>query len=94
MQTFLVCGLFTLEIFHLFLKHSLLFNKFNSFNVKMESIYDSPDDVSDNGLFEVGGETSLLFHNISLTGHKNVHFAYCSDMSHRSVLALEIQSFS
>ena len=94
MYTFLVCGLFTLEIFHLSLKHSLLFNKFSSFNVKIESIYDSPNDVSDNGLYQVSGKTSLLIHNINLTGHKNVHIAYCSDMSHRSVLALEIQGFS
>ena len=34
--TSLVFGLFTLEIFHLSLKDSLLFNKFNSFNVNMK----------------------------------------------------------
>ena len=35
-HTFLIFGLFTLEIFHLSLKHSLLFNKLNGFNVNVE----------------------------------------------------------
>ena len=34
-HTFLIIGLFTLEIFHLSLKHSLLFNKLNGFNVNV-----------------------------------------------------------
>ena len=33
---FIALGLFTLEICHLSLKHSLLFNMFNSFNVNIE----------------------------------------------------------
>ena len=43
-------------------------------------------------------KNKLLIHKINLTGHKKVHGAYAlgfpEDVSHRSVLALEIHSFS
>ena len=58
----------------------------------------SPNDISDNGLLQVSGETSCLFKtSISQPAERYMlpnTLDFPKDMSHRSVLALEIQGFS
>ena len=64
----------------------------------MVSICDSANDVFDNGLFQLSGETSYLFKTSISQATKTCMLATTLDfpgnMSHHSVLALEIQGFS
>ena len=52
------------------------------------SIYDSPNDVSDNELFQLSGETSCLF-----TTSKTFMLPTALGFPEDSVLILEIQDF-
>ena len=61
-------------------------------------MYDSPNDVSDNGLFQLSGERSCLFATSVCQATKTcmlpTALGFPKDMSHRSVLALKIHGFS
>ena len=96
-----------------FLKHSLLFNTFNSFNVNIESYPINKylikgefflrgiklwDFIFDKGLFQQKGEKSCLFSRSIWQDTKQYMLSRAlglpENMSHRSVLALEVQDFS
>ena len=66
--------------------------------LEIANIYDSPNDVSDNGLFQLSGETSCLFKTSIWQATKTdilpSALGFIEDMSHRSILVLEIQGFS
>ena len=56
------------------------------------SIYDSPNDVSDEELFQLSEVTSCLFTK-SKTCMVPTALGFPEDMSHHSILILEIQDF-
>ena len=62
------------------------------------SIYDSAIDISDNGLFQLSREANCLLATSVWQGTKTcmlpTAISFPEDMSHRSLLALEIQGFS
>ena len=62
------------------------------------SIYDSPNAVLDERLFQLSGEKGCLFTTSMCQGTKKcmlpTALVLCEDTNYRSVLALEVQGFS